>query len=107
MGTSSFWSFSILGERLDRPLDVGLEDEVKVLERLLRHLAVEVLECDRLPVGVGEVPRADAAGLGDLTGVRDVVGRRQRSRRRLAPHRGPRLRRVSMGRPRRWHGPGR
>ena len=58
----------------DRALDVGLEDEVEVLERLLRHLAVEILERDRLPVGVGEVPRAEAAGLGDLTGARDVVG---------------------------------
>ena len=68
-----FELLELLGEGLERALDVGLEDQVEALDLLLGHLAVEVFERDGLAFGQGGVAGADAAGLGDLAGAGDVV----------------------------------
>ena len=44
----------LLGEGLERALDVGLEDQVEALDLLLGHLAVEVFERDGLALAQGD-----------------------------------------------------
>ena len=74
IGTSVFSSFSsLLGEGFDRPLNVGLDDQVEVLDLLLGHLAVEVFERDGLAVGLSGISGAEPAGLGDFASAGDVV----------------------------------
>ena len=65
--------FEFLGQGFDRPLNVGLQDQVQALELLLGHLGVEVFERDRLAIGVSSVAGAGAASLGDLAGAGNVL----------------------------------
>ena len=52
----------LLGQGLDRALNVGLDDQVEVLDLLLGHLAVEVFQGDGLALGLGGIAGADAGG---------------------------------------------
>ena len=52
----------LLGEGLERALDVGLEDQVEALDLLLGHLAVEVLERDGLAFAEGDARGSGAGG---------------------------------------------
>ena len=65
--------FQFLGEGFDRPLDVGLDDQVEGLDLLLGHPAVEVFQGDGLAFRLGGVAGAVPPRLGDLAGAGDIV----------------------------------
>src|SRR5271165_6391134 len=67
----------LFGQGFDRALNVGLDDQVEVLDLLLGHLAVEVLQGDGLALGLGGIASAQPAGLGDLAGAGNVVDHRE------------------------------